>query len=286
MRYRVLGVGLASLVLAGCTADAPTDTAIQSDLPRFAAFAGTGFPEIIPLPTGFQPEGIALGRGTEFFVGSFPLGAIYRGDLLTGQGAVLVPPDPGNRSAVGLAYDARADHLFAAGGLLGTASVFDAATGATAAVYQLTTPCADVPCTLVNDVVVTRGAAYFTDSFRPAIYRVPLGPAGALPAADAVEEIPLTGDFVFVTFGDGIVLDGRELYVVQNFLNQIAVVELTPDLRRGTIARVLTHPAFRIPATAAAFGPTLYAVNARFDVAPPTEPAPTVEFEVVRVPKR
>ena len=33
------------------------------------------FPESIPLPNGFQPEGIASGPGTTFYVGSIPTGA-------------------------------------------------------------------------------------------------------------------------------------------------------------------------------------------------------------------
>ena len=49
------------------------------------------FPEVINLPNGFQPEGISTGRGTSFYVGSLFDGAIYRGDLRTGKGAVLVP---------------------------------------------------------------------------------------------------------------------------------------------------------------------------------------------------
>ena len=45
----------------------------------------TTFPQVAPLPNGFQPEGIAAGPGTTFFVGSIPTGAVFRGDLLTGQ---------------------------------------------------------------------------------------------------------------------------------------------------------------------------------------------------------
>jgi hypothetical protein len=47
----------------------------------------------------------------------------------------------------------------------------------------------------------------------------------------------------------------------------------------------ITSPELMIPATAAEFGNSLYAVNARFDVAPPGLPAPDVEFQVVRLPK-
>ena len=58
------------------------------------AAAQATFPETLPLPNGFQPEGISIGNGTTFYVGSIPTGAVYRGDLRTGTGAVLVPGDP------------------------------------------------------------------------------------------------------------------------------------------------------------------------------------------------
>lgn len=306
----------------------------------FASSVGAArpvFPDIVPLPKGFQPEGIAIGRGTDFFVGSIVTGAIYAGDLRTGQGEILVFPQEGGQ-AIGLWVDPRTNFLFVAGGFAGTAYVYDAATGAELAVYQLADPMA-VPPPLINDVVVTREAAYFTDSFRDFMYRVPLGPGGSLPDQAAVQELPLGGDFVLVPqmpgelivnangidatpngkmllivssvlgklyrvdpntgnatevdlglgseplpSADGIVLRGRMLYVVQNFINQIAVVQLDPGLASGTVVEYITSPNFRIPTTASDFGNALYAVNARFDVAPPIGPPhPDVEFEVVRV---
>src|SRR5215211_2633745 len=83
------------------------------------AFAAP-FPDVIPLPNGFQPEGIASGEGTTFYVGSIPTGAIYQGELLTGEGAILVPAQEG-RSATGLKYDPRTDLLYVAGGSTGFA---------------------------------------------------------------------------------------------------------------------------------------------------------------------
>jgi sugar lactone lactonase YvrE len=174
------------------------------------------FPEVVPLPDGFQPEGIVTGRGTEFFVGSLVDGSVYRGDLRTGEGEVLVSlPADSSRVAVGLSYDRRSDHLFVAGNGTGKAFVYDAETGEDAAVYDLT-----APGTFVNDVVVTRTAAYFTDSFRPFLYRVPLGPGGQLPDPGAVEEIPLGGDFEsvpgFNTNGIDASPDGEYLIVVNS----------------------------------------------------------------------
>jgi sugar lactone lactonase YvrE len=69
----------------------------------------------------------------------------------------------------------------------------------------------------VNDVVVTRDAAYFTDSLNPFLYVVPLGPGGELPTIFTA--LPLTGDFR-MTAGlnlNGITAtpNGKSLIVVQ-----------------------------------------------------------------------
>ena len=52
------------------------------------------FPDTIRLPDGWQPEGIAAGRGTSLYVGSIPTGAIWKGDARTGRGDVLVGASP------------------------------------------------------------------------------------------------------------------------------------------------------------------------------------------------
>jgi sugar lactone lactonase YvrE len=81
--------------------------------------------------------------------------------------------------------------------------------------------------------------------------------------------------------GDGILLDGKTLYVVQNRLNQIAAVHLTPDLTAGEITDTTTSTDFDVPTTIAEFGNALYAVNARFG----TPVTPTTGYDVVRVTK-
>lgn len=287
------------------------------------AMAQSVFPPVIPLPDGFQPEGIAVGRGPTFFVGSIPTGSIYHGSLRTGEGQVLVPPQEG-RAAIGLDFDNRSGNLFVAGGPTGEAYVYDSESGATLAVYTLTTD----SNVFINDVIVTREAAYFTNSFQPYLYRVPLGPGGSLLEQPEIQVIELGGDFIqvggfnvngiaatpngkwliivnsslgtlyrvdpdsghatlidlsgaSVPFGDGILLEGRTLYVVQNQLNQIAVLELSPDLTSGEVVAILTDEDFRVPTTVASFGRYLYAVNARFG----TVPTPDTEYEVVQVVK-
>ena len=78
------------------------------------AHAANTFPNIIDLPNGWRPEGIANGRGTTFYVGSLENGAIFRGDLRTGEGSVLFPGETGRR-VTGLFVDQRSNYLFASG---------------------------------------------------------------------------------------------------------------------------------------------------------------------------
>lgn len=284
------------------------------------AVSAQSFPEIIPLPNGWQPEGIVTGYGSTIYAGSLANGAIYEASLRTGEGAEVVPPQEG-RVAVGLAFDPRSGSIFAAGGPGGAGYVYDVDTGESHGDFEFTTE-----NSFVNDVVVTRAAAYFTDSARPYLYRVPLGPGGTLPDPSEVEAIELSGDYEQVEGfnangidatpggkaliivqsatgklfkvdpqtgeaqeidlggetlpnGDGILLRGKTLFVVQNQLNQIAVVQLANDYLGGEITDTLTNEAFRVPTTIAAFGSRLYVVNARFG----TEPTPDTEYEIVQV---
>jgi sugar lactone lactonase YvrE len=277
------------------------------------------FPEVIQLPTGFRPEGIEVGRGTTFYVGSVANGAIYRGDLRTGTGAILVP-GAGGKAATGIELDSR-NRLFVAGAATGTATVYNAGTGALIRTYTLGT----AP-TFINDVVVTPTAAYFTDSQKPVLYRVPIGPTGALGNAQTID---LSGDYAHVDGqfnlngidatpsgktlvavqsvngklyridpasgvaktislgtgsvpnGDGILLTGNTLYVVQNQLDRVAVIALGLGLSTGQIVTRLTDSDFSVPTTIDDFGHWLYAVNARFG-----QPSPdTLTYQVVQLRK-
>ena len=154
-----------TLAITGVAALVATFAALTAS----AAPGTTTFPEVIALPNGWLPEGIAVGKGSTFYSGSRADGAIYRGDLRTGEGSIFAPGVPG-RVAVGLKVDQRGRYLFVAGGPTGQAYVFDADSGALVANYALT-----APGTFVNDVIVTRDAAYFTDSARPVLYRLSLG---------------------------------------------------------------------------------------------------------------
>jgi sugar lactone lactonase YvrE len=142
-----------------------------------AAVAGKG-PERIALPDGFRPEGISAGKGKSVYVGSIPTGQVLRINTKTGASDEAVPARD-DHAAIGLKYERRTGRLFVSGGPTGKAFVYDASDGSELAAFQLT-PGQD---TFINDVVLTRGAAYFTDSRQPVIYRVARDLSGVTPVA-------------------------------------------------------------------------------------------------------
>ena len=66
--------------------------------------------------------------------------------------------------------DEARDWLVVAGGPTGHAWVYDTADGSTVADLVL----GAAGTVLINDVAITRDALYFTDTFAPVIYRVPV----------------------------------------------------------------------------------------------------------------
>ncbi len=84
-----------------------------------------------------------------------------------------------------------------------------------------------------------------------------------------------------LTNGDGLLLSGRTLFVVQNLDNKLAVVELNSAGTAGEVTEYLTDLRFDVPTTVAAFGNRLYLPNARFT----TPPTPTTTYNAVAIPK-
>ncbi len=308
--------------LLGLGATAAVATPAPSARSATTSHQHRNLPATIPLPNGFRPEGIAIARDGTFYVGSIPTGAVFSGNVRSGQGAVLVEGREG-RAAIGLKVDARG-RLFVAGGPAGMAFVYDARSGEPLASYQLATG-----ASFINDVVVTRTAAWFTDSLSANLYRVPLGRHGELPAQGDVTALPLSGDFQLqdgfnvngiddarggrvlvivqsntgllftvdprtgvarridldgeaVPNGDGILLRGDTLFVAQNQLNLVAKIRLRHDLTAGRVVVRISDPDFDVPTTIASFRDNLYVVNARFT----TPPTPDTPYDVVRVDGR
>ena len=273
------------------------------------------YPDKIHLPRGFQPEGITIGRKPVAYLGSLADGDIYAVDLRTGKRR-LVSDGPGTPS-VGLKIDRRG-LLYVAGGPSGTARVVNVRTGDT----QSYTLIKDQP-TFINDVVLTRRAAWFTDSQQAQLYRLSRG-------SRTVTTLPLTGDWVQqsgfnangiertpdghgllviqsgtgtlfrvdprngqatkvdlggteLTNGDGLLLRGRTLYVVQNFLNKVAVIKLNRRGTEGRLVDTLTSRKFDVPTTVAAYKGSLYLPNARFGLA--DSERPTAKYWITRIDK-
>jgi len=201
---------IALLSLANFATVAPA----QADL-------GGAWPTNISLPNGFQPEGIAIDTWPTAYLGSLVDGSIYEVNLRTGRGQI-VSTGPGTPS-VGLKVDSR-HRLFVAGGASGDARVVDARSGDVLASYKFTTG-----ETFINDVVVTRDAAWFTDSVQQVLYKLPLGWRGDLPAANEFERLPLSGDVVFTdgfnANGIATTPDGRSLIIVQSNTGKLFQVD-------------------------------------------------------------
>ena len=262
------------------------------------------WPDRIELPVGFRPEGITIGKAPYAYLGSLANGDIYRVNLRTGRGRVITDRPPGTPS-VGLKIDRRG-LLYVAGGPSGTARVVSARTG-----KSVTRTLTDKP-SFINDVVLTRRAAWFTNSQQPELYRLsrgsrtvttlPLSGDWVQPAtfgANGIEQTPDgrgllviqsatgtlfrvdpgTGEATTVNLGgakllngDGLLLKGRTLYVVQNQLNQVAVVKLNRHGTLGKVVDTLTSRKFDVPTTVAAYKGSLYLPNARFGLAPSAQP--------------
>jgi sugar lactone lactonase YvrE len=139
--------------------------------------AAPPFPHTIVLPGATSAEGIATGAGSTFYAGEIFSGDIFRGDLRTGAVTRWIDA-PAGRIALGLKADLEHGLLFVAGGFVGQGYVYDLATGADVAQYQFGAP----PGSIINDVIVTADAAWFTDSAAPKLYRVPIALDGSVGA--------------------------------------------------------------------------------------------------------
>ena len=212
-------------------------TALVAVIAASAALAKSSFPQTIALPNGWQPEGIAVGDGNTFYVGSIPTGAVYRGDLRSGKGATFVPGATG-RAAIGVEHDR--GRLFVAGGPTGKAFVYNARTGALCgscssrpAAARRSSTTSSSPSAPRTSPIRTRRCSTASRSRRTAH---PPRPPRALP---------LTGDFQLVggfnLNGIDATPDGKTLVVVQSATGKLfRVVAATgvtkadrPRRRRG-----------------------------------------------------
>jgi sugar lactone lactonase YvrE len=201
-----------------------SSAAILAVATTVGAVAAPPFPHTIVLPGAHSAEGIATGSGSTFYAGELFTGDIFRGDLRTGNVATFIDA-PAGRNALGIRVDEQDGLLFVAGGFTGQGYVYDLATGADIAVFQFGTP----PGSIINDVIVAAGAAWFTDSVQPHLYRVPITGDGSV---GAFETLTVTGPAADLTGGfnmNGIAAspDGSTLIVAHSANGTLYTVDPT-----------------------------------------------------------
>jgi hypothetical protein len=254
------------------------------------------FPVSIALPNGFQPEGIAI-QGQTFYVGSISTGAIYSGSLRTGEGSIRVPAvmgrsaigvaiDAHNRLFVaggatghGYVYDARTGVLLHDYTLTTDATFINDVVVTQTAVfftdsvnqrlYRLalgpggSLSAAATPLDLTGDISFVAGqfnangidatpdgkTLVIVQSVTGFLFTV-------IAETGETDRIELAGG-ALVQRGDGILLDGRTLYVVQNQLNVIAEIRLSAKLTSGRVLRRIESSDFSVPTTIAEHGMSL-----------------------------
>jgi len=189
----------------------------------------------IPIPDDFAPEGIAV-AGSTFYTGSLWDGDIYRGSLATGDGELLVDEDEG--MAVGLKVDK--DQLVVARGVGGDAVWYDTRTGERLATRQL----APAGASLINDVIVTKDAAYFTNSFGPQIFRVPISQQGEVGQPETITVTgPASAPAQFGLNGIEATPDGETLIVSHSGLGGV----FTVDPQTGVSQEIVLEPSGPLP---------------------------------------
>ena len=270
----------------------------------FAAFglAAAQMPDVYELP-GEQvyPEGIAAEGGT-FYVGATTDGTIFRGDVSTGE--VEVFAEGQQPSAIGMTID-ESGSLWVAGGQSGNVYRYDTSTGELTGTFTTpeaeSTFLNDVVATEDGYVYVTdsmrqtlfrvatdaeSGELESWTSFEgtPAAYTQGFNLNGIVATPDGQSLIVVksnTGELFRIDIadmsvhpigvdadlsnGDGLVLDGQTLYVVQNAQGQVMPVELNEDFTSGNAGEPITAESFGFPTTAALADGSLLVVNSQFN---------------------
>ncbi len=277
------------------------------------------FPSIVDLPDGFLPEGVAIGRGPTAWFGSRADGDIYQADLRTGEGRTI-SQGPGTASVGLKYADGRLFVAGGPAGTLRVVDVRSGAIERTyalstgesfvndvlvhrgsvwvtdsrqAALYRIPLPrSGDLPpASAVQRLPLTGDWVQSPSGVNAANGIAPTPDGKALIVVHSAEATlhrvdPATGVTTRLdvgepmTNGDGLLLEGRTLYVVQNRLNRVAVVRLDPRGTSGRVVDALTSPAFEVPTTVARFGDGLYLPNAQFGLPDQTD------FEAVRISRR
>jgi hypothetical protein len=263
------------------------------------------------------PEGIAVWRGkNRFFVSSAGDGTIFSGALDKRRMHVFLGAgSDGRMQATGMKVGARG-RLYVSGASTSRMYVYSARSGRLLRAFQ------GRAGGFINDVTLTHGAAFFTDSFNPVLYRVGAR-AAAHPrkavtrlrpwlslrgtpihfqdgfnlngivsagrgrfllvvqtntgrlfritrATKRIVPVDLGGDTV--VGGDGLLLRGRTLFVVQGADNVVTMVHLSRTFRSARSFAAFSDSRFNTPTTLAQARGGLLIVNSQFNDPNPGPP--------------
>ncbi|MEM7030050.1 MAG: hypothetical protein AAF629_10835 [Chloroflexota bacterium] len=158
---------------------------------------------------------------------SFSDGTIVRGRVDGTEITDVLVKGVEGRPGWGMDLDDGDGYLFVAGGFSGTARIYDANIGTLEAEITL----ADAG--IVNDVIVTSDAAYFTNSSLPEIYEIPIDNNGNVDGE--VRVIPLSGDFQFdaeyFANANGIDYAGDGVLIVNHsFLGKMYAIDMATGI--------------------------------------------------------
>ncbi|RTZ40975.1 superoxide dismutase [Candidimonas sp. SYP-B2681] len=265
------------------------------------------YPVTLAMPQGSVPEGIAI-KGSIAFVTSLSHGAVYKLDLATGAHEVLNPGESDSAAGILLDEQGRLYVAGARGGSVqvidsnhgktlanyrlaadeksfvnDVARLNDAiyATDSFAPViYKLPlgkggalpeqTDIKTIPLSGISYVEGFNANGISTTPDGKALLVVQMN-TGVLyrvdPASGVAAPVDIGG--TDLKGGDGLLREGKTLYVVRNIPNTIAVLELD---EAGTTARLKTElkdPRFDTPTTIARLGDRLYLPNARLTLKDP-----------------
>ncbi|GHH76281.1 superoxide dismutase [Promicromonospora soli] len=309
--------GTLALGLAAVTTASATETNTPATTEVAVSASDRVFPSTLSLPDGSVPEGIAI-SGIHAYVTSFADGTVYKLNLATGRYKVLSPAT--GTGAVGIMlHDGRLFVAGGTAGTVRVldpgsgeelASYTVGTTGQTfindftvldGVVYATDTfspvlhklplgENGELPAADQVETIALDGITYSEGFNVNGITTTPDGEALLLVQTNTgllyrVEESTGAADQVDVgeadlTWGDGMLLEGNTLYVVRNFPNTVAVLELDDTGTTAALTDELTDPRFDTPTTIARFKDSFYLPNARFTAEDPS----SANFFVTAIP--
>jgi len=188
---------------------------------------------ILPGDTVF-PEGVAYQRKNgNFYVSSTTDGTIYRGNIRDETASVFLPGGAdGRTSATGMKVDGKG-RLFISGAGTGKMFVYDTANGALLGSFSN-----NLSNTFINDVIITPkdGAAYFTDSLSPFLYKVAKNAQGQLAFSVWLDFTGTAASYQpgFNINGIAASENGKYLIVVQSNTGKLFRI----DIRTKTVTQI------------------------------------------------